>query len=415
MQEWFLDDINSCCATKFGGCVECEVTDNKGRILKATRSFRKGELILQETPLHIAVEDHKNVAFQTVKRICDKDTEEYYEPLWYWAGLSSLTTKDLNASPPIGKLSYIDKDRQQRLLSLYHEPVTEASAQVKEIVAELHLSVDPVLVEELLQVWVLNCFEHSEDPPGYSAYYVSSFCSHSCYPNACWSLGRNDSHVLKARRAISKGDEICISYLEEHSLLECAEVRKQHLYETKLFHCTCERCEPQEVNEDPCRGFRCAGCGQCTIFHRLRKKKGQGLRGLLCTSCGVAVNATRAAELIAAEEALQLRLAELDTECQDNGRDVVDVMLAQEMERLLQMIEDDDEAVLGPQHWLCDKLWRYAIDFFTDKEMLDTVDKLQRLRTEYRSKAYRKPGRRSIKKEKTKKYKWIPKSDQIAS
>lgn len=279
-----------------------------------------------------------------------------------------------------------------------------ATEQVVKICSELELGVDPLVVEELLQAWILNCFEHTSEPLGYSAYYVSSFCSHSCYPNASWALGDDDdTHVLTARRDIELGDEVTISYLEEHTLLECAEVRKKHLYDTKLFECTCERCEPAGSNEDPCRGFRCQACGICGVFHRLKEKKGQGLKGVNCLSCGKSVTAARAQDLMVAEAALQAWLQELD-DCEENGQAISDVMKASELERWLETIDDEREALLGPQHWLCDKLWRFAISFYTDEEQWDDVEKMQSSRAWYRAQAYRdnKPAKRISAKRKAK-------------
>ena len=49
---------------------------------------------------------------------------------------------------------------------------------------------------------------------------------------------------------------------------------------------------------------------------------------------------------------------------------------------------------------------RYAIDLYTDQGRFDDVDRLTLLRDDYRSKAYRKPGRRRSGKERPQK-KWV--------
>merc|ERR1711971_169340 len=103
-------------------------------------------------------------------------------------------------------------EQQQRILCLYHEPVSDASTAVTCLVKHLGLSVDPRIVEELLQAWILNCFEHSEEPRAYSAYFASSFISHSCFANAIWNEADGAVHVVRARENIAVGEEISISY-----------------------------------------------------------------------------------------------------------------------------------------------------------------------------------------------------------
>jgi len=123
-------------------------------------------------------------------------------------------------------------------------------------VKELCPAADPITLERLIQIWVLNCFEYSDAPQGYSTYFFSSFMSHSCFPNAVWHYDGAD-HVLRARRTIKVGDEVCISYLPEDGLLQSVPVRRWELHETKRFWCTCERCmAPQDLS----RGFKCPKC-----------------------------------------------------------------------------------------------------------------------------------------------------------
>merc|ERR1712061_973757 len=120
---------------------------------------------------------------------------------------------------------------------------------------------DPLALEQLLRVWILNCFEHSEAPLGYSTYFLSSFMSHSCFPTAVWYY-EGDDFVLRARTDIEAGDEITLSYLSEDALLESVAARRKHLKESKHFHCECPRCA---APVDKARGFRCPQC-RGTVF-----------------------------------------------------------------------------------------------------------------------------------------------------
>merc|ERR1712087_1004562 len=96
-------------------------------------------------------------------------------------------------------------------------------------------------LERLIEIWVLNCFEYAHNAS--SIYFFSSFMSHSCLPNAVWHF-RGADHVLRCRQRIRPGEEVCISYLPESSLLQSTPVRRLELNETKRFWCDCERCRP---------------------------------------------------------------------------------------------------------------------------------------------------------------------------
>lgn len=44
----------------------------KGRILRACRAFKQGELLFEEPPLHIVVADKNHEAFLQVQKVCEK-------------------------------------------------------------------------------------------------------------------------------------------------------------------------------------------------------------------------------------------------------------------------------------------------------------------------------------------------------
>merc|ERR1719454_2651442 len=87
------------------------------------------------------------------------------------------------------------------------------------LVEEFSLSVDLQKLETLLQVWVHNAFAHEDEPPSSAIYFLPSFMSHSCLPSIAWYCTEEKIYVLRARRAISPGDEVTVSYLDEQSLL----------------------------------------------------------------------------------------------------------------------------------------------------------------------------------------------------
>lgn len=386
MDEWSIDIINAYCKEHFNGRFECEVTEKKGRIMVAKCSVTQGDLLFVEPPLHVVSEEHDNEAFLTIQRLCKEDDSEVfdYEPLWYWTAVCSLTEDQLRTEPKVGSLAAVSREQQRQLLCLYHERVTEASEAVQRIVDQLGLDVDPVAVEELLQTWILNCFEHSEDPLGYSAYFASSFVSHSCGANAVWAEGEGDVHVLRARRDILPGDEVTISYLPEHTLLHSADARKHSLQETKLFVCTCERCAPKadgSGNFDPCRGFRCPSCQGCGVFHRLVRERGKGLEGVACTICGEEVSVADSRRLLKAESNLDAQLKKLDSGS-------LKVTKEEQALSLLRAIGDTDEGVVGPQHWLCDRLWEHLARWYKATGRGAEARHMLDLRIAYQRKAY---------------------------
>eukprot|EP00928_Gymnodinium_smaydae_P013258 TRINITY_DN14855_c0_g1_i1.p1 TRINITY_DN14855_c0_g1~~TRINITY_DN14855_c0_g1_i1.p1 ORF type:complete len:479 (+),score=81.52 TRINITY_DN14855_c0_g1_i1:65-1501(+) len=389
MEQWSLDIINSYCAKLLDGRFECELTKDKGRIMIAKCSVRQGELLFTEPPLHVVCEDAKNEAFKMVQKLCTEHESLFdYEPLWYWTALCSLTEEQCQPPPRIGSLKTVSLEQQQRLLCLYHEPVTEASEAVQKLVEALGLSVDACLVEELLHVWILNCFEHSEDPLGYSAYFASSFVSHSCFPNSIWCEGDDDAHLLRARRDIAPGEEITISYLEEHVLLHAAEERKRSLLTTKLFTCTCERCSPSSAaggNADQCRGFRCQNCGNCGVFHPLVYDAGKGgLHLVACTNCGSKVSETESKRLLKMEHNLKIMLDEVEGlggKAKSREKD------------LLRYISDDKErGGIGPQHWLYDRVWENLEKLYTLLGRHEEARAALSHRITYQRKAYTDPN-----------------------
>lgn len=390
MEEWDIDTINQYCKENFGNAFECILSETKGRIMIANKPIPQGELLFKEPPLHIVSEEKNNQAFQLVKRLCKEEPDTFdYEPLWYWTALCSLTEENLRPKPRIGTLKPVPKLTQKRLLCLFHEPVEEASDAVQRLVKELGLSTPPVLVEELLQAWILNCFEHSEDPLGYSAYFASSFVSHSCGANGIWSEGEDGLHILRARREIAKGDEVSISYLPEDVLLHSAAERKKSLKSTKQFDCSCERCAPQPpdtVGRDLCRGFSLSGE---TVFHQLTWDGEQGLQGAVCRECQTIVSAADARRLLKEEEALEEQIKKLDTAGEKRG--IAKVLNPDLEKRLLSMVGDSEAGCVGPQHWLCERLWEHLESWHKQAGRWEKELQMLNNRTNYQRNAYQ-PG-----------------------
>lgn len=390
MEDWNLDFINTYFASVHNGKVVCKVIEGKGRVLVANQTFQQGAVIFEEAPLHIVTEAETNDAYKIIKRMCRKDPATFYQdPLWYWAAVCSLRKEDIGTGTKSHCIPTVSADTQKKILCLYHEPVDEASSEAEGLVRELHLSAPALLVDELLRAWILNCFDHSEDPQGYASYFGASFMSHSCHPNAVWHFAegtqKEDTFVLHARRDIEVGDEICISYLPEQGLLHSAAARRTELRSSKSFLCTCERCGPSAVESDLCRGFRCPFCTRCALFHP-GPLNGSSLSSASCGQCSAAVG-DEARRLLKAEEDLANRLKLLDEQVEK--RSVSKVLKEHDVQYMLRLVGDSASGSVGPQHWLCDRLWAHLADWYDDTGRPEDACRMFRLRVEYQRQCYK--------------------------
>lgn len=389
MNDWSIDYVNEYLLSTHHGKLACELTPAKGRILSSKQHFKQGDVILEESPLHVVAEETGNEAFRTVRSLCKKHATSFeHEPLWYWAALCSLTEEQACPGPTKGSFHSVNPDTQRKLLCLYHDPVAEPSCAAKMLVQVFRLSVAPIVLEELIQAWILNCFDHSDEPQGYAAYFGASFMSHSCLPNAIWHFAEGtsaeDTFVLRARQDIAPADEICISYLPEEGLLKSALVRKKELQSTKRFLCTCQRCGPGGIDVDRCRGFRCPHCGLGTVFHPA-PLRGNSLSGAACPSCGKAVGHFEK-RLLEAESWLSKRVKLLGNRCNKTG--INHVLKEPEAQQLLRVVGDSETGSIGPQHWLCDTVWALLADWYEQTGREEDARRMMRLRVAYQRDAY---------------------------
>ncbi|CAE7319895.1 unnamed protein product [Symbiodinium sp. CCMP2592] len=182
-----IDYINTYCRDTLARSLRCDKDSSKGRILVAERTFRCGDRLFEELPLHLVAESPKDPAFVQLKRL-SKLRGFVHAPLWYWAALNSLSGADCTGCSV--KLTPVDAEKQQRLLMLFHPEPQAPSEDCKAIVNEFWSGLGPAAkaalglkLESLLAVWLLNCFEHSEEPVGFSTFFLPAFVSHDCRPN----------------------------------------------------------------------------------------------------------------------------------------------------------------------------------------------------------------------------------------
>jgi len=371
--------INKHSEDNFSGVLACSWTPAKGRILRATKSFQEGEVIFKEKPLHIVQEQEKSDAFQKLKELCDQHRDDFdYEPLWYWCAIQSLTKEELENAVP--GCTGVTAETQYNLRLLHHEKVLEPTKAAELIVSEIAVAADPRVVESLIQIWVLNCFEYSDDPQAYSTYFFSSFMSHSCFPNAVWHYSGAD-HVLRCRREIKVGDEVCISYLPESGLLQSAPARRMELNDTKRFWCDCERCAPGV--SDLSRGLKCPGCSAGIVFAKTpaagpaqdARLLPSQLVGAVCSSCSHALTKAEAGKLAALEKKL---------------KDLVDDY-SKEEPKAIAMLQKDEQFIDQHfvQHVLADLAWEQLCSKYVEKRLVQDQLRLLRRRCEFHKAAYK--------------------------
>eukprot|EP00929_Paragymnodinium_shiwhaense_P063025 TRINITY_DN31518_c0_g1_i3.p1 TRINITY_DN31518_c0_g1~~TRINITY_DN31518_c0_g1_i3.p1 ORF type:complete len:486 (+),score=61.80 TRINITY_DN31518_c0_g1_i3:63-1520(+) len=284
--------VNEYCLLQHKGNIRCETTFLKGRIIVAERAFKVGEVIFVEPPLRIVATKDGDDAWEKLSRLCRENEDIFpYDALWYWTALCSLTIEQL----PVGSgIASVSEEVQRRLLLLYH-PVDVCASEASCLLVEaFDLQVDAADMERLLQVWILNCFEHSDEPPAYVQYFLSAFMSHSCHPTAVW-YNEGDDYVLRARRDICEKDEITVSYISEDYLLHSVQDRRKHLRESKQFRCECERCQ---VHADRSRGCICPRCSALLLPDPQHE-------GLCLPDCPRCKHSVTPSEVAAFEEAEQ--------------------------------------------------------------------------------------------------------------
>ncbi|CAK8989959.1 unnamed protein product [Durusdinium trenchii] len=372
-------------ATYHGEAVAVAQIAGKGRVLLANVDFEPGERILLEYPLIEVVADDSIPAFQVLQRL-EQDGQLEFSLIFYWAALSSLTQPE-DKSSRIGRMvaaalvppwRAVPKETQVQALELHTPELTGPSPSVLKILEALwgYAAEAPaaLLVEQLLQVWIYNSFDLSEDGKEAGVIFLASaMMSHSCAPNAAWHLDENNSYILHARSPIEQEQEITISYLSPDELMLPSSLRRQLLESTKGFRCSCSRClEPLDV----ARAFLCTcgaealahaepglqatspvpwdtGFANCGVLTRGELPDGQW-EELVCNSCGPRSDLARGLAL----EARLLPWARSFPDFSTLAK-VRETAVSADLEVPSKLLFQA-ESLLGDRHWILDAL-RHAV------------------------------------------------------
>jgi len=360
------------------------VSSTKGRVLRAGRRYERGTALFVEPPLLLVAEAPENAAFQRVQQVV-VSRGFAHSPLWYWSALCSLTSEDLVAcaiSVPAASI-----EQQTQLLLLCQPEVNETSPDISLLTEELWSAASQsrrravsAKLERLLAVWLLNCFEHSEDPVGFSTFFLPSFLSHSCRPNCMWHYN-GDDFVLRAREDIAAKDEVTVSYLSEEALLSSTASRRRQLEVTKHFVCYCERCT---MALDQVRGFACPSCKGGELFLDVSRSLPKASPDGACNVCGFVANAAQVSQLCAQEARVEDLMQEWDRRAVNASPDLYLTDAA------ALRLEMNLEGLFSVHHWLRDRAGRHLVAYYEATGRADLALPLAKRCVEFTMETY--PG-----------------------
>ena len=224
---------------------ECEFTETKGRTLRMKSNVKIRDVLFTGSLLHKVNENVQSPLYKEIFRLyhLSNGSTLDYEAMWYWCGLNSL-------SYPISEyLTTVSKDQARQLKMLHHPSTSTPSDTVRRIGKVIAPFMNRPLtdsdlseIEKMTIIWTLNCFEHGDSPLCYAIFFLPSFMSHACCPNAMWTTTGVDQFVIRALRDINIGEELTVSYLTEEFGLCPISMRRAYLESTKFFTCDCLRC-----------------------------------------------------------------------------------------------------------------------------------------------------------------------------
>mmetsp|Transcript_130121 Transcript_130121/g.376451 ORF Transcript_130121/g.376451 Transcript_130121/m.376451 type:complete len:499 (+) Transcript_130121:63-1559(+) len=351
-----VDYINAFCQRHVEGALTCEVDAVKGRILRAQRPFEPGDRILCAGILLLVAEAPEHPAYQRLCRLVE-DQNFTHEPLWYWCAVCSLCEAD--SVDCIEEFPKATREQHRQLLHLYHQDATAPSQEASALVAEFwpgrRKKQDLALrLEQLLSIWLLNCFEHSREPHGFSTFFLPSFLSHSCRPNSMWHYD-GDNFVLRARQDIPAGTEVTVSYLSEETLLESTARRRSRLMASKHFLCCCSTCMDRI---DKVRGFCCPSCRHGEVRLNACTDSPVPSKEGACARCGFLPTRRQSEQLAAQETEVEKRI--MDWEERATRAEPEEYLT----DAFARQVEKNMNGLFSSHNWLRDKAARQLASYY---------------------------------------------------
>lgn len=166
---------------------------------------------------------------------------------------NEISVELFRALTPIRAI-FFDEKQKELLLNLCKHVHQKHGFEVELLKLKINLTeAEERLLRETCYVLDANAFEIMVDSKdGFDEfslrglYPIGALLNHSCVPNTTHLFDNNQRMIIKSTVFIPKDAEILTSYT---TLLWATAARRHHLWTTKHFYCTCERCkDPKECN-----------------------------------------------------------------------------------------------------------------------------------------------------------------------
>lgn len=233
----FQDDENQVDALKCCEGVALKCNAILGEYLVATRTFRKGEVILTERPI--------------------LEADASFSVDW--------------AEPMFRAFCAATSEQQARVLRMYtgEHAVIQGSRMLKDISIQVERSrgkpwrqgVSDETLKKVCFAFNLNAYPSGPQDSRSALYPLGAKLAHSCDSNVIYSWSTEQDHghgCFLAKHDIGKGETLSTNYLGDMGRHLSAPARRDILLDTKLFVCHCPRCV--ELGEDIQRRIPCPRC-----------------------------------------------------------------------------------------------------------------------------------------------------------
>ena len=267
---------------------EVKAVDNAGLGLYATKAYKAGEIILQETPLIVfAPKKPEQVAavrnqFQNIKG--DKTISQSRSSAIYDLSIPATIEDDQKhefRGMLLAAASYalVEDDAIKAKVQTLYAPTTntntcnkyenEVVSLSEDVISFLKRQVQPDTklhnlvhkstdeCQKIMLIWSCNAFK------GGYLYETTSRINHSCDFNAVVSTdafsNNDEEQIIRAASNIQQGEEIHISYLGSFTYADY-KLRNERLHAEKFFSCECKRCKRDRSLGDVAGSIPCPNC-----------------------------------------------------------------------------------------------------------------------------------------------------------
>lgn len=340
--------------------VHVERRSGQGRILVSTRPLVAGEVLFRARGLICSRVQPRHEMWQLLQkqlaalsaRGLDATRALNFEDEDVWGALQSLQEYEVSSS---FSLPAVTADVQGALLSLHCVRDTP-SPWAKALWEAFDLRCSAEKFQQLLEIWHLNSFVHTQRRRTSVLCLAPSFMNHSCVPNVNWYFD-GDAIVCRANRDIPAGEECLLCYIPDEKMHMPTERRRRYIASTgKGFTCQCNRCRHPE---ERCRNVRCPHCLKSGALASYIALGSTGPGDAHCPTCGEAMCGEKLAEVLAVERRIERLLRRLDKDmCDDDDDDgALSTAEASDKElgrnKALHTLQGLVEGVLAPdRHWL---------------------------------------------------------------